>query len=120
MQTQNNPEVPVQNPESHVSEQQKQEAIRDFLFKEFHEKYKAVSSALEHAPLHPLLKEKAATFLDTAFLWAKEAFTVMSFAPAPQVVGKTTVEELQNNVVELPRKKRKYTMKKKNGKRRST
>ncbi len=123
MQSSNNPDTTMPSTENMtpVTESQKAEAIRDFLFKQFNEKYQVMAQAFNQAPLNSILKDKAISFLDTGYLWAKEAFVNMSFAPPPQVVGTVTPEQLQNNIVEMPRKKRKYTVKnKKNGKRKST
>ena len=119
MQSSNNPEntnsnTPNTDPATPVTEAQKAEAVRDFLFKEFNDKYISLRQSLERAPLNADMKGNAVAFMHSGYMWAAEAFKTMSFAPP------ATSEKVQSNVVELPRKKRKYTMKKKNGKRRST
>ena len=62
---------------SPMSEDQRLEAIKNFLFQQLHQKYQDLSKQVNDIPFNPELKKLIVMYFDTGFLWAKEAFQVI-------------------------------------------
>ena len=78
---------------SPMSEDQRLEAIKNFLFQQLHQKYQDLSKQVNDIPFNPELKKLIVMYFDIGFLWAKEAFQVLQLNPPPQVVGHATSDK---------------------------
>jgi hypothetical protein len=59
--------VNLENPDRH-------EAVQQVLFETLCQQYQSLATFIQKLPLHPDMKSKVAFFMDSGFLWAKEAF----------------------------------------------
>ena len=62
------------------------ETIRQTIFNSFHQQYKSLLEFFNGLPLPLQIKQIAIKEFDTGFLWAKEAFSLATFAPQPTPV----------------------------------
>lgn len=84
---------------SDLTEQQKQDTVRQYMFQQFADKYKDLTTNLANSPINDQLKPIIMHHFDTAFLWAKEGFLAMQIKPKdPEVIATMTPEELDEAI----------------------
>ncbi len=82
-----------------LTDQQKEETVKEYLFKQFVDKYKDVTSFIAKTPFNDAHKHIIIQYFDTAFLWAKEAFVAMKIEKnTPEVIATMTPEELDEAI----------------------
>ena len=59
-----------------VDQVEKEEAVRKVLFDTFCQQYHSLAAFIQKLPLNAEMKGKIALFMDTGFLWTKEAFVL--------------------------------------------
>lgn len=55
--------------------------------------YRALSNVAAALPIHPKFIDKIAHYLDTSFLWVKEALTIASMAQQQEEAAKSALEQ---------------------------
>lgn len=103
-----------QNP---MTEEQKYQAIKQYLYNQFCEKYHEFCKFLNSIPFDQKLKDIVIKEFDDGYLWAKEAFTTLKL---PQMAEQKPETNPSDKIEIVTKKKRIYkkksTNKKKSGK----
>lgn len=60
-----------------VTQHDKDEAVRKVLFDTFCNQYHSLANFIQKLPINHEMKGKICLFMDTAFLWTKESFTLL-------------------------------------------
>jgi len=66
-----------------MTEEQRNMAVKEFMYQEYLKKYQELCNLTNQTPFHPELRRLIAQHLDTAFLWAKEAFNALQMPADP-------------------------------------
>jgi hypothetical protein len=59
-----------------VDQSEREEAVRKVLFDTFCQQYHSLASFIQKLPINHEMKSKIAFFMDSGFLWTKEAFVL--------------------------------------------
>ncbi|CAB4133956.1 hypothetical protein UFOVP265_43 [uncultured Caudovirales phage] len=82
-----------------LTEQQKENTVKEYLFKQFVDKYKDLTNFVMRIQFNEGHKHLIIQHFDTAFLWAKEAFVAMSLKQnEPELIDTVTSEELDEAI----------------------
>jgi hypothetical protein len=100
-----------------MTDEQKNEAIRSYLFQQLVTKYREFSAFINGLPFEPRLKDIISKEFDDGFLWAKEACAIIQVHKTPS--QEPAIEPTLAVIVEEPPKKKKRKKKVLNGKRKS-
>lgn len=76
-QVQNPPQTPPQAPQPQLTDEQRIEAIKNFLFSEMLKCYQEFSVKINNLPIDGNLKRIIIEKLDDSWLWVKESFNVL-------------------------------------------